>query len=168
MLPGISYFADLGNGRIRKISTGGIITTVAGGGSPTSGNGDGGPATDAKLFAPGDVVIDGSGNLYISEGGIGGSRIRRVSANGTISTIAGNGTLSFSGDGGLATSTGLNVPLGIAQDTSGNLYIADGGNFRIRKVSTTGIITTVAAMARLLSRAMAARLPQPDSANLPG
>ena len=138
------YIADLGNNRVRKVSPDGTITTVAGGGSPASGNGDGGPAISAKLSAPGGIAFDASGNMYISEGGLGGSRIRRVSPNGTISTIAGNGTLSFSGDNGPASSAALNVPLGIAVDAAGNLYIADGGNCRIRKVSASGIITTVA------------------------
>ena len=138
------YIADLGNNRVRKVLPDGTITTVAGGGSPATSNGDGGPATNAKLSAPGSVAIDASGSIYISEGGFGASRIRKVSANGTISTIAGNGALSFSGDGGPATSAALNVPLGIALDAAGNLYIADGGNSRIRKVSASGIITTVA------------------------
>jgi uncharacterized protein (TIGR03437 family) len=138
------YIADLGNNRIRKVSPGGTITTVAGGGSPASGDGDGGAATSAKLSAPGGVAIDSLGNIFISEGGLGGSRIRKVSAGGTISTIAGNGSLSFSGDGGPATSAALNTPLGIALDGLGNLYVADGGNSRIRRVSASGIITTVA------------------------
>jgi uncharacterized protein (TIGR03437 family) len=138
------YIADLGNNRIRRVSPAGTITTVAGGGTPTSGNGDGGAATSATLSAPGGVAVDGAGNIYISEGGLAGSRIRKVSTNGTISTIAGNGTPSFSGDGGPAVNASLNTPLGIALDGGGNLYIADGGNSRIRKVSASGIITTVA------------------------
>ena len=138
------YIADLGNNRVRKVSPDGTITTAAGGGLPASGNGDGGPATSAKLSAPGGIAIDASGNIYISEGGLGGSRIRRVSPNGTISTIAGNGSFSFSGDGSPARSAALNAPLGIAVDAAGNLYMADGGNSRIRKVSASGIITTAA------------------------
>lgn len=141
---GYLYIADLGNNRIRRVSPTGTITTVAGGGPPASGNGDGGAATSATLSAPTGVAVDGNGNIYISEGGLGGSRIRKVSPNGTISTVAGNGTRSFSGDGGPAMSAALNSPVGIALDGVGNLYIADGGNSRIRKVSASAIITTVA------------------------
>jgi uncharacterized protein (TIGR03437 family) len=138
------YIADLGNNRVRKVSPGGIITTVAGGGTPASGIGDGGPAANAALFGPAGLALDASGNLFVSEGGIGGSRVRKISANGTISTVAGNGTFAFSGDGGPASSAAINEPVGIALDAAGNLYIADTSNFRIRKVSTSGIITTIA------------------------
>ena len=88
------------------------------------------------------MAVDGSGNLYIAD--IDNNRIRKVSATGIITTVAGNGTVGYSGDGGPATSAQLNVPFGVAVDASGNLYIADAYNHRIRKVSATGIITTVA------------------------
>ena len=132
------YIADGNNGRIRRVS-GGTITTVAGNG--TSGfTGDGGSATGASLNFPAGVALDSAGNLYIADQG--NNRIRKVS-NGTITTVAGNGNAGFSGDGGPATSASLNSPAGVAVDPTGNLYIADFANYRIRKVSN-GSITTFA------------------------
>ena len=138
---GNMYVADWNNQRIRKINTSGIISTVAGTG--TFGfSGDGGQATAAELFYPGEVVIDATGNLYISDEV--NMRIRKVSAPGIITTIAGNGTQGYSGDGGLAINAELYQPTGLALDASGNLYIADELSNRIRKVTTSGIITTIA------------------------
>jgi sugar lactone lactonase YvrE len=118
-----------------------IITTVAGTG--TQGySGDGGPATNAELYNPNDVAFDASGNLYIAD--TGNHRIRKVNASGIITTIAGNGIQGFSGDEGQATNAELNYPRGIAFDASGNLYIADYNNERIRMVNTAGIISTFA------------------------
>ncbi len=117
-----------------------MINTVAGGG--TSGLGDGGPATQAQLNVPRGVAVDGSGNLYISD--CYNHRIRKVDTSGIITTVAGNGILGYSGDGGPATEAQLCYPDGVAVDTAGNLYIADTSNDRIRKVDTSGIITTVA------------------------
>ncbi|MBW1818596.1 MAG: hypothetical protein JRJ60_15750, partial [Deltaproteobacteria bacterium] len=135
------YISDIGCNRIRKIDTSGIITTVAGNG--TYGySGDGGPATQAELDTPMDVAVDTSGNLYIVDGF--NARIRKVDTNGIITTVAGNGTYGYSGDGGPATQAQLYEPGGVTVDTSGNLYIADTYNYRIRKVDTSGIITTVA------------------------
>ena len=128
--------------RVRKISVNGTITTVAGNGTKGS-SGDGGPATSAQFSEILSLAADGAGNLYIVDAS-GSNRVRRVSANGIVSTVAGNGTAGFSGDGGPATSAALNIPRSVATDTAGNLYIADTGNNRIRKVSTDGIITTVA------------------------
>lgn len=143
------YIADTYNYRIRKVDTSGIITTVAGNGTQGFG-GDGGAAISAELGYTGNIAIDSSGNLYIIEmfnspiWGIRLSNIRKVSTSGIISTVAGKGTNGFSGDGGPATSAELNGPAGIAFDSSGNFYFADRNNQRIRKVSTSGIITTVA------------------------
>jgi uncharacterized protein (TIGR03437 family) len=194
------YVADVNNGRIRKVTPAGIITTVAGNGGLDLG-GDGGPATRTSLFAPFGVAVDASNNLYIAEAaagrirrvapdgiistvagklatGAGGfdsdgrratdallngpaavaigpdgllyiadqnnHRIRRVSRDGIISTVAGNGERGFSGDGGPATNASLAFPRGIRFDAAGNFYIADRGNLRIRKIAPTGIITTVA------------------------
>lgn len=135
------YIADQNNQRIRKITTGGTISTVAGNGSYGFG-GDNGAATAASLARPSGVAVDGSGNLYIAD--YFNHRIRKVTTGGIITTVAGNGTAGFGGDNGTATSANLNEPSGIAVDASGNLYIADEGNHRIRKVTTGGIITTVA------------------------
>jgi sugar lactone lactonase YvrE len=130
---GSLYIADTANGRIRKVSNG-VITTVAGNGD------DNGPATTAQLSHPWGVAVDAAGSLYIAD--YGNNRIRKVS-NGMMTTVAGNGTAGYSGDNGPATSAGLNKPSGVAVDSAGNLYIADLGNYRIRKVSN-GVISTVA------------------------
>jgi len=135
------YIADSLNFRIRKVSASGIITTVAGKG--TRGfSGDGGPATSAEIGAPRGLAVDASGNLYFADAD--NSRIRKVSATGNIVTVAGNGIKGFSGDGGPATSAEIADPNGVAVDSSGNLYIDDEDNVRIRKVDAAGIITTVA------------------------
>ncbi len=139
---GSLYVADYGNNRIRKISSAGIISTYAGNG--TSGfSGDGGPATAAQINQPIGLAFDPSGNLYISDRS--NQRIRKVTPGGVISTFAGNGTQSFSGDGGAATGAALNNPWGVATDAAGNVYIADGGNNRLRKVlAADGTINTIA------------------------
>ena len=133
------YVADSGNYRIRKISTSGVITTIAGNGISTHA-GDGGWATSASLSFPSWPVLDAAGNLYFSDS----RRVRRITPDGIISTVAGNGLLGFSGDGGPATDAALHAPYGLAFDAVGNLYIADTRNQRIRRVSTSGIISTVA------------------------
>src|SRR5207249_4249997 len=114
----------------------GIITTVAGNGAQGF-TGDGGPAASASLFNPNGLAVDASGNLFMASSGTFG--IRAVAANGIITTVAGNGGMSFAGDGGLATSASLNTPYGIAVDAGGALFIADAGNNRIRKVSASGV-----------------------------
>ena len=135
------YIADTGNRVIRKVSAGGTITTIAGNG--TFGySGDGGPASDAEITSAIGIAVDAGGNLYIAD--IYNQRIRKVSAAGIITTIAGDGLFGYSGDGGPAASARLGSPAGVALDASGNLYIADSYNYRIRKVSAAGIITTVA------------------------
>ncbi len=140
---GIIYIADMNNNRIRKVDTSGIITTVAGGGFPASGIGDGGQATDASLNQPMGVFVDTSGVIYIADSF--NQRIRKVDTSGIISTVAGNGTQAFSGDDGLATLASLDSPQDVSVDGLGNIYIADQVNHRIRKVdNTSGIISTVA------------------------
>ena len=179
------YFSDQYNNRVRKIDTAGIITTVAGNGTPESpsrANGDGGAATAAELLYPTSLAIDSIGNLYIADWGAGG--IRKVDTSGIITTIvrfgydlyglvidrsdnvytttdssvveintvgivsdfAGGvgGTSGYAGDGGPATAAGLKWPWGLSFDHAGNMFIADFGNNRVRKVNTAGIITTVA------------------------
>jgi sugar lactone lactonase YvrE len=118
-----------------------IITTVAGNGTTTY-SGEGGAATAAGLYFPEGVVIDVAGNIFIADSYH--FCIRKVNTNGIITTFAGNGTQSYSGDGGIANKAGLNLPSNLTLDASGNLFIADYGNQRIRRVSTNGIITTVA------------------------
>ncbi len=135
---GETYIVDSGHNVVRKVANG-VITTVAGTGVPGY-TGDGGAATSATLNQPWGVVVDGSGNLYISDSG--NAVIRKVSG-GTITTIAGTGTAAFSGDGGAATSATLNLPSGMTLDPAGNLYIADFGNNRVRIVSN-GTINTFA------------------------
>ncbi len=139
------YIADPANNRIRKVSAGtGIITTVAGTGV-SGAAGDGGPATAATLSFPTGVQLDAAGNIYIADSN--NHRIRKITA-GVITTIAGASTTNnaggFTGDGGTAVQAQLHTPSGIAFDTSGNLYIADTGNHRVRKVDSAGVITTVA------------------------
>ena len=123
------------------MTPGGTITTVAGNGNGGY-SGDGGPATSAELFEPYGVVVDGAGNLYIAD--TINNSIRKVTPGGTITTVAGDGTYGYSGDGGPATSAELAHPYGVAVDGAGNLYIADADNQRIRKVTPGGTITTVA------------------------
>jgi hypothetical protein len=134
------YIADTADNRIRKVNSSGVISTYAGTGLPGY-TGDRGKAQMAELSGPTGVATDGSGNVYIADRD--NFRVRRVSLDGTINTIAGNGTSGFSGDNGPALSAQIR-PLAVAVDVKGNLYIADGRNFRIRKVDSNGTITTIA------------------------
>ncbi len=138
---GSFYIADTSNSRIRKVDPAGNATVIAGTGA-IGFSGDGGLATAAQLNQPRSVTVDRAGNVYFSD--FGNIRIRKVDAAGVITTVAGTGSVGFSGDGGPATSAPLTSPLGVAVDASGNLYIADSGNDRIRKVDPAGIITTIA------------------------
>ncbi|MGI8781233.1 MAG: NHL repeat-containing protein [Solirubrobacteraceae bacterium] len=135
------FVADSFNHRIRKISSTGVITTVAGTG--VSGYaGDGGPATAARLSFPRGIALDADGNLLIADRT--NARIRRVDANGTITTVAGTGLAGSSGDGGPATAAALDFPSDVAIDNAGNFYVADMGNDKIRKIDANGVITTIA------------------------
>ena len=146
------YIADSFNRRIRKVGPDGIITTVGGNGL-FKFSGDGGPATSAALNRPRYVAVDADGNVYIADAFNG--RIRKVGGDGIITTVGGNGIPTGSldgeggdpdddlGDGGPATEASLSTS-DITVDTAGNLYIAESGNSRIRKIGPTGIITTVA------------------------
>jgi hypothetical protein len=134
------FIADEDNVRIRKVDTNGIITTVAGNGA-TGYSGDGGQATNASVW-PVDVAVDASGNIFIADQF--DSVIREVQTNGIISTVAGDGSQGYSGDGEAATNASLSGPTGVAVDVFGNIFIADESNSRVRKVGVNGIITTVA------------------------
>ncbi|HEY1552243.1 MAG TPA: hypothetical protein VGG28_30660 [Kofleriaceae bacterium] len=135
------FISDRDNNRIRRVDTAGTITTIAGTGSAGFG-GDGGPATSAALFSPGALAFDASGNLYVVD--VLNERIRKIDGTGVITTIAGNGIVGFSGDGGPATSATLSAPSGLVVDSAQNIYISDQNNHRVRKIATTGIIMTVA------------------------
>ncbi|MBE2290489.1 MAG: T9SS type A sorting domain-containing protein, partial [Chitinophagaceae bacterium] len=137
------YVSDQSAGRIRYISTGGIITTIAGGGSSYS---DGGPATASSLSSPGLVRVSSSGDIYV----LVSSKVRKISG-GIITTAAGNGSFGFSGDGGPASAAQLYSPRGIALNPAGELIIADYSNSRIRKVTTAGVINTIAGNGRSLT-----------------
>jgi len=133
------FIADEVAGRIRKVAPDGTITTVAGGGRL---DGEDVPATAVALKNPFGVAVDSSGTLYFSETGT--QRVRKVGPDGIIVTIAGTGQQGFSGDGGLGTSATFYSPRGIALDLAGNLLIADRGNNRVRKLTPSGIISTIA------------------------
>ena len=133
------YIGDTNDFRVRKVDTQGVITTVAGTGTQGYG-GDGGPAVNAEIGHPSGITADTSGNLYIGDGD--NFRVRKVDTKGVITTVAGTGTTGFSGDGGLATSAQISGVNGLAIDKTGNLYIADPFNNRVRRVDPNGVITT--------------------------
>ena len=135
------YIADRDNSKIRMVNSAGIITTFAGTGVAGS-SGDGGAATSAQLHGPTGVTVDNNGNLYIVDPN--NRKIRMVTSTGIMTTFAGTGVAGSSGDGGKATSAQLNGPSGVGTDSSGNVYIVDNGNNKIRMVTSTGIITTFA------------------------
>ncbi len=143
--PGNTYIADTGNNRVRKVSTTGNITNFAGNSGGTGGNGgDTTAATSANLTGPTGVWGDNAGNIYIAD--TGNNRIRKVDATGIIDNFAGDplATTGNTGDLGAATSAFLNAPTGVWGDNAGNIYIADTGNNRIRKVNASGIIDNFA------------------------
>jgi sugar lactone lactonase YvrE len=141
---GSLYLTDFVNARIRRIDPDGIITTIAGTGEVES-TGDGGLATEADLEAPDGLAFGPDGNLYVTE--FGGSRIRKIDAEGIITTVAG-GEFGAAGDGGPATEAELNCPHSLAFDEVGNLYFTDVCNFKVRRIDPDGIITTVAGTGR--------------------
>ncbi|MEK7432270.1 MAG: hypothetical protein AABZ74_03985, partial [Cyanobacteriota bacterium] len=133
------YIADMYNNRIRKVDTNGIITTIAGNNYSVY-SGDYGKATNAYLSSPRAIHIDKDNNFYILES----HRIRKIDTKGIINTIAGNSSSGYTGDNGLAIISRLYNPSEMIIDNTGNIYISDSGNNRIRKIDVNGIITTIA------------------------
>jgi uncharacterized protein (TIGR03437 family) len=135
------YIADTANCRIRKVDTSQNTTTIAGNG--TCGyTGDGGAAVNAELFFPAGLVVDKSGNIYEAE--YLNSAVRKIDTSGKITTVAGTGKIGNTGDGGSATSATLNLPISLAIDSSGNIFIGDVGNNNVREITSDGNIHTVA------------------------
>ncbi|MDM8545575.1 NHL repeat-containing protein [Candidatus Venteria ishoeyi] len=159
---GSVYIADRSNHRVRKISPQGIISTFAGTGRPGF-SGDGGDARQAQLKTPGGIAVDDNGTLYIAD--TGNHVIRKITPQGMIDTVAGSGKAGERGDKGAASRAQLRSPEDVAVDGQGNLYIADRGNHRIRKVNNAGIITSLAGTTAGFSgdgdNAQAARLKYP-------
>lgn len=131
----------VGDYRVWKINSGGVVSTAAGNGL-ASFSGDGGTAASAQLNDPAAVTFDTAGNLYIADAD--NNRVRKVTPAGVITTVAGNGTAGWSGDGGPGPRAQLNHPMGLTADTDGDIYIADTGNNRIRKLTPDGNIATIA------------------------
>ncbi|MBI2501798.1 MAG: tandem-95 repeat protein [Candidatus Latescibacteria bacterium] len=140
---GALYIADTGNHKLSRVNaTRDSITTIAGTGT-AGATGDSGAAASAKLNSPGGVLVTSAGVIYVAD--TGNHKIRRITAaRDSITTIAGTGTAGAAGDGGAATSAQLSSPAGLCMDASGNLYVADTGNHKIRRISPVGLITTVA------------------------
>jgi len=167
------YISDMGNRVIRKVNTSGVISTIAGTPGTFGYSGDGGLATSAQLGAPSGIAVDAAGNIYFSD--LGKHVIRKINTSGIISTIAGTGNTSgYSGDGGLATAAKLYSPNDICLDAQGNLYIADRDNHCIRKVNSSGIISTIAGIGGSLNygftgdggAATSAKLNKPQSISI--
>lgn len=135
------YIGEQNGHRVRKVTTDGIIHRIAGTGDEGQ-SGDGGPAIDATLFEPNSLFVDVLGNVYI--GDLTGNRVRRVTSDGKIATVAGSASYGFAGDNGPAVNASLENVGGVTGDSSGNLYVADRFNGRVRKVNSGGIITTIA------------------------
>ncbi len=136
------YFSERDGARVRRIDASGIITSIAGTGTPGF-SGDGGPALSAQLDAPECIALDAKGDLFIADSG--NNRVRMVDSSGIITTVAGTGEAGYSGDGGPAMQARLHTPVGVAPDNAGAVYIADRDNQRVRKVDlSTGMIVAVA------------------------
>ena len=141
------YIADELNSRIREIGTNGVITTVAG---MSHFAGDGGPAAQAIFNLPTDAAVDANGNVFVAD--YSNQRIRKIDASGAVTTVAGSGTCGYSGDGGSAVSAALCFPWAVKVDASGNLFILDAGNLVVRKVTPSGVISTVAGTGKAADR----------------
>lgn len=135
------YIADQYNYRIRRIDSAGVITTTAGTGQRRH-SGDGGKAIAASFEGPSALAVDSSGNLFVAE--FHYHRVRRIDPDGIITTIAGTGKRGCGGDGGPAAEALLDSPAGLAVDGEGNLFVADRGNHRVRRIAPDGSIATAA------------------------
>ncbi len=136
--------ADSENARVRRVNAQGLIVTAAGSGQASAPK-DGGLATDAGISLPAGIAVSNTGVIYVADRG--NKRVRRIGADGRISTAAGTGDSGYSGDGGQGSAARINSPAGVAVDAAGNLYVADRANHRVRRVDTRGIITTFAGSA---------------------
>ncbi len=137
------YVADSGNNRIRKIDTGGNVTTVAGNGVAGDTDGTGGPSGSAQFAWPTGIAADGAGNLFVAD--TGNNRIRKIDPEGNVTTFAGNGSAGFAdGSGGRSGSAELRWPGGVALGAAGDLFVADQDNYRLRRIDPSGDVTTVA------------------------
>jgi len=134
------YIADSQNNRVRRVTPEGTINTIIGSGR--RGDGGDGPALSIKLSFPHGVAVDRQDNIYVAD--TGNDRVRKLGLNGVVRSIAGTGKQEFVGDGGLAVKAGLAAPDAIAIDAQGNIYIADRANWRVRKITTDGVIHTIA------------------------
>ncbi len=135
------YISDQVNDRVRKVDNAGMIITIAG--TSTGGyNGDGIAATSAQLQGPYGIAVDNAGNVYVCD--VDNERIRKIDASGMITTIAGIGTSGYNGEGIAAIAAALSEPIGVAVDATGNVYIADGWNERVRAINAAGLIYTIA------------------------
>jgi uncharacterized protein (TIGR03437 family) len=146
------YIADTQNHRIRMLAPGGTISTIAGTG--TSGfSGDGGAATAAQLNAPSGVAVDSGGNIYIAD--TLNHRVRLVTTDGNIATIAGTGDATYNGDDGPAVQVALSSPFGVTLDGQGNVFVADSGNNRVRMLSTSQTVVTTPPPTQLINVTLA-------------
>jgi len=146
------YIADTQNHRIRMLAPGGAISTIAGTGN-AGFSGDGGAAAAAELNAPSQVAVDTSGNVYIAD--TLNHRVRLVTTDGNIATIAGTGDAAYNGDDGPAVQVALSAPGGVALDGQGNVYVADTGNNRVRMLSTTQTVVTPTPPVQLINVTLA-------------
>ena len=137
------FVAELYNNRIRKVDPSGNVTTLAGNGTQGYADGTGGPTGTAEFDRPGGVAVDAAGNVYVAD--TYNNCIRKVDPSGNVTTLAGNGTAGYAdGTGGPTGTAEFNNPGGVAVDAAGNVYVADYGNNRIRKVDPSGNVTTLA------------------------
>lgn len=146
---GLIYIADRLNHAVRRVNSDGKMVTIAGTLGTMGSSGDNGPATAATLFEPQGIAFDNQGNLYIADSGTGNSAIRKVDTNGTITTFAG-GSFGTNGEGVQATAAQMFIPTDIDVDSAGNVYVVEEGRATVRKISTDGMITTIAGRAGLL------------------